>query len=89
MKDVIQIVVVDPCEESRTSLKRVLGGITSIWLAQVLSSYEEAMTRAEELAAQITIVVLDHNVNQAVDLIQETQPRDRRRDRGARELLLR
>ena len=63
--------MVDPCEESRTFLTRLLGGITSIWLAQVLSSYEEAITGAEDLAAQITIVVLDHNANQAVDLIQE------------------
>ena len=65
MKDVIRIVVVDPIEESRTSLQRLLGGITSIWLSEVLSSYEEAANRASEIAAHVTIVVLDHDANQA------------------------
>jgi pilus assembly protein CpaE len=71
MKDVIRIVLVDPVEESRTCLQRLLGGITSVWLSEVLSSYEEAMNRAKEIAAHITIVVLDHDNNQAVELIQK------------------
>ena len=71
MKDVIRIVLVDPVAESRTSLQRLLGGITSIWLSEVLSSYEEAMSRAKEIVAHITIVVLDHDASQAVELIQK------------------
>jgi pilus assembly protein CpaE len=71
MKDVIRVVVVDPLEASRTSLQRLLGGVTSIWLSDVLTSYEDAMDRAKEIATQLTIVVLDHDANQAVDLIQK------------------
>ena len=52
MKDVIRIVLVDPLEESRTSLQRLLGGITSLWLSEVLSSYQEAANRAKEIAGQ-------------------------------------
>ena len=71
MKDVIRIVVVDPLEESRTNLQRLLGGIASFWLSEVLSSYQEAAKRAAELAAHVTVVVLDHDANQAMDLIQK------------------
>ena len=71
MKDVIRIVLVDPVAESRTSLQRLLGGITSIWLSEVLSSYEEAMSRAKEIVAHITIVVLDHDASQGVELIHK------------------
>ena len=76
MKDVIRVVLVDPAEESRTSLQRLLGGITSIWLSEVLSSYEEASNRAKEIAAHITIVVLDHDTNQSVELIQKLNHTD-------------
>ena len=71
MKDVIRIVLVDPIEESRASLQRLLGGIPSLWLSEVLTSFEEAANRAKELAAHFTIVVLDHDPDQAVELIQK------------------
>jgi pilus assembly protein CpaE len=70
MKDVIRIVVVDPLEESRATMRRLLGGITTLWLSDVLTSYQEAADRASEIAAHVTIVVLDRDANQAVDLIQ-------------------
>ena len=85
MKDVIRIVLVDPIEESRTALQRLLGGITSLWLSEVLTSYQEAANRAEEIAAHLTIVVLDHDPNQAVDLIQKLTQANAARDRAARE----
>ena len=71
MKDLIRIVLVDPNEESRNALQRLLGGIGSIWLAEVLTSYQEAADRAGEIAAHVTIVVLDHDPNQAIELIQK------------------
>ena len=71
MKDVIRIVLVDPIEESRASLQRLLGGIPSLWLSDVLTSYQEAANRAKDIAAHLTIVVLDHDPAQAVDLIQK------------------
>jgi pilus assembly protein CpaE len=70
MKDVIRIVLVDPNEESRASMQRLLGGITSLWLSDVLTSYQEAAIRAHDIAAHVTLVVLDHDAGPAVDLIQ-------------------
>ena len=71
MKDLIRIVLVDPNEESRTALQRLLGGITAIWLSEVLTSYQEAVGPRQEIVAHVTIVVLDHDPNQAVELIQK------------------
>ncbi len=36
MKDVIRIVLIDPNEESRDALQRLLGTIGSFWVAEVL-----------------------------------------------------
>lgn len=71
MKDLIRIVLVDPIEESRTSLQRLLAGMPTLWLSEVLTSFEEAASRAKEIAAHLTIVVLDHDPCQAVDLVQK------------------
>jgi pilus assembly protein CpaE len=71
MKDVIRIVLVDPIEESRASLQRLLAGIPSLWLSEVLTSFEEAANRVKDIAAHLTIVVLDHDPGQAVELIQK------------------
>jgi pilus assembly protein CpaE len=71
MKDLIRIVLVDPNEESRNALQRLLGGITAFWLSEVLTSYHEAVARANEIVAQLTIVALDTDTNQALELIQK------------------
>ncbi len=71
MKDVTRVVLVDPFEESRAALQRLLGGMASLWLSEVLNSYHEAASRVADLAGQVTIVVLDHDPNLAVDLIQK------------------
>ena len=63
MKDVIRVVLVDPQEESRASMQRMLVGITTIWLSEVLTSYQEAAARAKEIAGYLTIVSLDHDTN--------------------------
>jgi pilus assembly protein CpaE len=69
MKDLIRIVVVDPNEESRTSLHRTLHGMTELWLAEVFTSYQEAAQRSVEIGAEVTIVALDHEPNHAFELI--------------------
>jgi pilus assembly protein CpaE len=71
MKDLIRVVLVDPCEESRNALQRLLRGIDSLWLAEVLTSVPDAITRAGEIVAHVTIVVLDHDPGQAIELIQK------------------
>lgn len=52
-------------------MQRMLVGITTIWLSEVLTSYQEAAARAKEIAGYLTIVSLDHDTNQAVELIQK------------------
>jgi pilus assembly protein CpaE len=71
MKDVIRVVLVDPLEESRTSMQKMLVGINTIWLSEVLTSYQEAAARAKDIAGHLTIVSLDHDIAQAVDLVQK------------------
>ncbi len=69
MKDLIRIVAVDPNEESRASLHRTLHGMTEFWLAEIFTSYKEAAQRAREIGAEVTVVALDHEPNQAIELI--------------------
>jgi pilus assembly protein CpaE len=71
MKDLIRIVLIDPNEESRNALQKLLRGIGSIWLSEVVNSFQDASARAGEIAAEVTIVVLDHDQNHALELIQK------------------
>ncbi len=69
MKDLIRIVVVDPNEESRASSHRTLQGMAEFWLAEIFTSYQEAAQRARDIGAEVTVVALDHEPNQAIELI--------------------
>jgi len=71
MKDLIRVVLVDPSEESRNALQRLLRGIGSLWLSEVVNCYQDAATRAGEIVADVTLVVLDHDPNQAFELVQK------------------
>ena len=71
MQDLIRVVLVDPNEESRNALQRLLRGIGSLWLSEVFNSYKDAAARVGEIVAHVTIVVLDHDTNQAIELIQK------------------
>lgn len=70
MKSMIRVVLVDPNEESRQSLQRLLGGLGSIWLAEAFASYQAAASSLAELAPDLTLVVLDSDADQGVALIQ-------------------
>jgi pilus assembly protein CpaE len=69
MKDLVRIILVDPGEESRGASHRVLRGMPELWLAETFSSYQDAAQRAGECGAQVTVVAIDHEPNQAIDLI--------------------
>ncbi len=71
MRDLIRVVLVDPAEESRNALQRLLRGIGSLWLAEIVTSFQDAITRAAEIVGHVTIVVLDHDPAQAIELIQK------------------
>ncbi len=69
MKDVIRIVLVDPNEESRDALQRLLRTIGTIWVAEVFNTYEGAAHGIAAIAPDLTVVALDHDPGRAVDLI--------------------
>ncbi len=71
MRDLIRVVLVDPAEESRNALQRLLRGIGSLWLAEIVTSFQDAITRAGEIVGHVTIVVLDQDPAQAIELIQK------------------
>jgi pilus assembly protein CpaE len=71
MQDLIRVVLVDPNEESRNGLQRLLRGIGSIWLSEVFNSFQDAAARVGEIVAHVTIVVLDQDTNQAIELIHK------------------
>jgi pilus assembly protein CpaE len=69
MKDVIRVVLVDPSEDSRTILQRLLGSVGSLWIAEVFTSYQSVAGRIAEIAPDLCLVALDAEPNQAVELI--------------------
>ena len=69
MKDAIQVVLVDPIEESRQSIQKLFGGITTVWLAEVCTSYQGAARRIGELSPHLVLVNIDEDPAQAVSLV--------------------
>ena len=69
MKDLIRIVLVDPNKDSQNALRGLLGAIATIWVAEVFETYRGLASRMAEIAPDMTIVSLDHDANQAVELI--------------------
>ncbi len=69
MTDVIRIVLVDPNEETRSSLQRVLGSLGSVWIAEVFNSYKAVCGRIGEINPDLCLVTLDSDPGQAIELI--------------------
>ncbi len=69
MRDVIRVVLVDPNEESRSTLQRLLGSLGSLWIAEVFTTYKAAAGRISEIAPDLCLVTLDSNPAQAIELI--------------------
>ncbi|MGC8639434.1 MAG: AAA family ATPase [Isosphaeraceae bacterium] len=69
MMEVIRVVLVDPSEESRRTLQRLLGALGSLWIAEVFTGYQEAANRIAEIAPDLCLVNLDSDPGQALELI--------------------
>lgn len=69
MKEAIQIVLVDPIDSSSQALQRLLSGVSSLWVSEVLTSYQGAAKRVAEVAPSLVIVNIDEDQQQAVNLI--------------------
>lgn len=69
MMEVIRVALVDPSEESRRTLQRLLGTLGSLWIAEVFTDYHDAAQRIGEIAPDLCLINLDSNQTQALDLI--------------------
>src|SRR4051794_28327199 len=69
MTGMIRVVLVDPGEESRQALERLLGGISNLWLAEVCKSYEDASRAIGDDLPDLTIVNVDADPDAAVALV--------------------
>lgn len=67
----IRVVLVDPADGSRQALQRLLGGIGSVWLAEVCPSYETAARSVSENKPDLTVVSIDTDPDAAIALIQQ------------------
>ncbi|SIO62636.1 pilus assembly protein CpaE [Singulisphaera sp. GP187] len=71
MKDPIRVILVDPSEESRLTLLRVISSVPELWLAEVCGSYQGAAKRIAEINPDMALVVMDSDAEQAFSLIQQ------------------
>ncbi|AGA26298.1 AAA family ATPase [Singulisphaera acidiphila] len=71
MKDTIRVILIDPIDESRLALLRVISGVPDLWLAEVCGAYQGAANRVAEIQPDLAIVVMDSDSEQAFDLIQQ------------------
>jgi pilus assembly protein CpaE len=69
MKDLIRVVLVDPIEESRGAIQRLLGSLGSLWIAEVFSDYRTAATAVPELNPDLCLVNLDSEPSIGVELV--------------------
>lgn len=70
MKDAIRVILVDPVDDSRLALLRVISGVSELWLAEVCGAYQGASRRIGEINPDLAIVVMDSHPEQAFNLIQ-------------------
>jgi pilus assembly protein CpaE len=69
MKDVIRVVLVDPNQESCQFLRRLLGGVNVLWIAEVFTTYQGVANPICEIGPDLCLVTLDTDPTLAVELI--------------------
>lgn len=69
MKEAIQVVLVDPIDESRQSLQRLFEGLSNVWVSEVCATYAGAAKRVAETAPALVVVEIDDDPVQAINLI--------------------
>ena len=69
MKDVQRVAIVDPGDETREALRKVLLGIESVWLEAECARYEFFFDVISQSSPDVVIVSLDSDVNKAQTLI--------------------
>jgi pilus assembly protein CpaE len=69
--DAIRVVLIDPLDESREKLQRLLQGLDSIWLAEVCKSYVGADKAVADQAPDLVVINLDADHDAALALLGE------------------
>jgi len=70
MKEAIQALLVDPIDDSRERLQRLLGGMSTLRLCEVCLEYNGAARRVAAARPNIVVIVIDADPVQAIGLIQ-------------------
>ncbi len=70
MKDAIRVLLIDPKDDARQALQRLLAGMSRVWLAESCATYQGMAKRVAEVNPALVIVDIDHDPEQAVFLIQ-------------------
>jgi len=70
MSNVLRLAIVDPRDDSRDKLKSMLLGMDMVWLEAECSRYEFFADVVGQTQPDIGIIALDHNVNQALQLME-------------------
>src|SRR4051812_17483220 len=70
MKNKLRVVLVDPRARTRQELHRQLLGLSDVDLIEVCHAYQAAIRRLATLAPDLAVVVVDDEVDPAVDLIR-------------------
>lgn len=73
MNGMIRVVLVAPREESRQALKRLLGGISGLWMGEVCTSYEAVAASVAADVPDLILIDVDDGPEAAVALIQRLQ----------------
>lgn len=70
-KEVIRVVLIDLGESSRASLQRLVQGVSTLWTAEVLTSYQGMATRVAEINPDLCVIGLDADPANALELITQ------------------
>ena len=71
MKSVIRAAIADPNDSTRTSLKRLLLGIDTVWLEAECSNYEFFSDVVMQTQPDIALISLDANADRGLDLVAQ------------------
>ena len=72
MKDAVRVIVVDPSDETRLPLVRLIEGLGSIWLAETCTSYEGAAKAIAGHTPNLVIVGLDSDPEAGIKCVAES-----------------
>jgi pilus assembly protein CpaE len=69
--DAIRVVLIDPLDESRAALERLLGGLEAVWLAESCKTYAGAAKAVADQIPDLVVLDLDANHEAALALLGE------------------